>query len=186
MALLPYCGGNPRLFDCPAQRWPKFDMGGERLTGWSGGKEILFTGLENLSYGYNAAGTEDKDAGYSSPSGTTTLGLGEFGAVNTPVSEARVLNPSDMIAVGDGTGTGITGFGFPLRPTWFTRFCHEDGRENGLFCDGHVESNNPAKTPTMPAPWLTNPNALVYRPDTAFAQRWNNDNQPHPETWPNY
>jgi len=25
---------------------------------------------------------------------------------------------------------------------------------------------------------------LVFKPDAAYAKRWNNDNQPRPENWP--
>jgi prepilin-type processing-associated H-X9-DG protein len=40
---------------------------------------------------------------------------------------------------------------------------------NLVFCDGHVEFAKQNK-------WIES---------TAFARRrWNNDNQPHPETWP--
>ncbi|PYL01555.1 MAG: hypothetical protein DME19_01215 [Verrucomicrobia bacterium] len=44
---------------------------------------------------------------------------------------------------------------------------HNDGA-NVLFCDGHVESAKQRK-------WQ--------EPTDTARRRWNNDNQPHPETW---
>ena len=90
------------------------------------------------------------------------------------ISESKVLVPSDMAAVGDqnykvwppGWGnqalsvTSTNGMSWPGN-------IHNNGA-NLLFCDGHVayakQTNWMAKT------------------DRA-RRRWNNDNEPHAETW---
>jgi prepilin-type N-terminal cleavage/methylation domain-containing protein/prepilin-type processing-associated H-X9-DG protein len=80
------------------------------------------------------------------------------------VSAASVKAPSDMIAIGD------TGGGASIGPNIVGSLIgaiHSAGA-NVAFCDGHVEY---AKQPK----W-------VEATDTA-RKRWNNDNQPHPETW---
>ena len=86
--------------------------------------------------------------------------------------EPRVLVPSDMLAFGDMWEWGIAGFGWPgtsYGDAGTTGSNHGDRRANAGFCDGHVESSN---TDRMPK-----------KPDEAHVRRWNNDNQPHPETW---
>jgi prepilin-type N-terminal cleavage/methylation domain-containing protein/prepilin-type processing-associated H-X9-DG protein len=132
-----------------------------------------------IGYGYNVYGTA-KDPG-------DRLGLADFdhayGVVTA--SEAIVKVPSDMIAVADanlmkvwrdgapeeygivwwdhlrsfGGGTGDVGR-FELR--------RHSARFNVGFCDGHVE---PTKRPNF------------FRATEAWRKRWNNDNEPHPETW---
>ena len=131
------------------------------------------------SYGYNAFGTVDGNSGQH-----LYLGLGEASSVDyrpSPLSEAQVLMPSDMIAFGESrvfladlgtfnpeqlwSGSDyLTCRSSPATikyPLWHGRNC------NVGFCDGHVEG--------MPPSILFNP--------TNTAARWNNDHQPHPETW---
>jgi hypothetical protein len=52
---------------------------------------------------------------------------------------------------------------------------------NAVFCDDHVETSNadhiPRELDAGSGSWL-------FKPDEAHAKRWNNDNQPHLETWP--
>jgi len=132
-------------------------------------------------YGYNGTGT-----GFASPS----LGLGGFDTA--PVSESRVLVPSDMIAVAhllSDTDLLLVGFGWPGVPRYTSK--GYDPSDNGLFCDGHVESSNsePISKETI-AREMAVPGKVLkwtelrFKPDAAHAKRWNNDNQPHRETWP--
>jgi len=80
--------------------------------------------------------------------------------------------PNDMIAIGE-----FEGFGFPA----FAPYTDYHGRgRNAVFCDGHVESSNPDRIPKIAS------TLYFFKPDEAHAKRWNNDNQPHPETWPQY
>jgi len=158
--LLPYVGTEVWKFRCPFDRF-----------GW-------------WSYHYNAWGT-----GWATPPHgwrAQGLGLGGFdfhegpgpvsGSINgTPIRESRVLAPSDMIAfVGLVFDLGFSGFGWPGIP----RSWHADRRSNAAFCDGHVETSDNDRIPKEPAnPWR-------FKPTEAHAKRWNNDNEPHPETWP--
>ena len=114
------------------------------------------------AYWYNMSGTEDI--------AWPTLGLGYWGGANVAVPESRVLVPSDMIAIGE-----LGGFGYPGVVPWYDLH----GKAfNAVFCDGHAESGNPYRIP-----W-TNYTYRTFKPDIAHARRWNNDNQPHAETWP--
>jgi prepilin-type N-terminal cleavage/methylation domain-containing protein/prepilin-type processing-associated H-X9-DG protein len=124
--------------------------------------------LANGQYAYNASGT----ATLNSP---LNLGLGGYG--NSRVSESLVLAPSEMLLAGD-IEPGVSKV-----PGLFWSFGHFDslstnhafwpgtshnGLANMLFCDGHLESARQTN-------WLSSS-------DSARA-RWNNDHQPHPETW---
>lgn len=156
--LFHYSGGDWLLFKCPAQ---KFRRG------------------TYSAYSYNAFGTE-QGPGFRA----STLGLGGFGSANNPVPESRVLVPSDMIAIGDSSdaptqlSTMMAGFGWPGMPATV----HPDKHSNAVFCDGHLESSGSDSIPQMKdfdgISW--------FKPDDAHAKRWNNDNQPHPEMWPQY
>ena len=137
------------------------------------------------SYGYNAQGTYDDPAG--SPLTRTSFILGLAAPQNDDGSigwfprypESIVQVPSEMIAFADsrvtsfwshppklagipcllfgGLGPG-TPFLYPLR----------HGRNyNAVYCDGHVQGTPPQ----------------VFF-GTNMAPSWNNDHQPHPETWP--
>jgi len=99
-----------------------------------------------------------------------------------PIQQSRVVNPSDMLAFGDGT-EGIEGFGWPGEVSFLAwwKGVHRDYRSNGLFCDGHVETSNYARIPRT-----TNSYGVHFIPDAPHAKRWNNDHQPHPEMWPKW
>ena len=158
--LLPYMGSNAsaNVFFCPSARY-----------GWPW-------------YGYNRGGTD-----ISPPLFSLRLGLG--GLTNDlPLSESRVLVPSDMIAVLHGVEGGFVGFGWPgglWQPGppdsrfWpsFGGSLHPGG-DNGVFCDAHVEWSNSSRIPK-----ITTSGFLDFKPDANYAKRWNNDNQPRPETW---
>jgi prepilin-type processing-associated H-X9-DG protein len=117
------------------------------------------------SYGYN---NEDSRAGSSA----SLLSLGHnvgYSAASAAVpaySESVVRVPSEMIAIGDSLSYGVRiGADVALREA---RRDNHNRRVNHVFCDGHVESS------------ATN---QVYARTDPARRRWNNDNEPHPETW---
>jgi prepilin-type processing-associated H-X9-DG protein len=128
------------------------------------------------SYGYNVMGT-----GWI-PGNLQQLGLAPIRHPPPPqtlasgpitwVSESKVRAPSDMIAIGDAYAEGLHNSTMlsPENPSspddWYMGTIHRDGA-NIVFCDGHVEYG---KTED----WI--------RPTETARMRWNNDNQPHPET----
>ena len=121
----------------------------------------------NSSYDYNLAGT----ARYN-PFTPPPLGLDSGTIKGLP--EVRVKVPSDMIAVSCANPGSVSGGDhdqddlYPVNLlSELTPARHNNGA-NIVFCDAHVEY---AKL----AVWLQ-------RTDRA-RRRWNNDNQPHPETW---
>lgn len=160
--LLPYVGTEVLKFQCP------FDRGGW----WSYDYNAWGTGWAPPPHGWKAQG----------------LGLGGFdfregpgpvsGSINgTPIPESRVRAPSDMIAFVELVfDSGFSGFGWPGIP----RSWHADRRSNAAICDGHVETSNPDRIPKMTNTY----GRIVVKPDAVYAKRWNNDNEPHPETWP--
>ncbi len=120
------------------------------------------------AYGYNALGTV----------GSVNLGpLLNGQAPRVPklglgvdCKEAVVTHPADMIALGCLRGAGFwartlsPGTGRRDNPpgNW------HQGRANILFCDGHVEA---IKQPQL------------IEATESSRRRWNNDHEPHPETW---
>ncbi len=134
------------------------------------------------SYSYNAQGTGD-----------LTLGLGGWGYpvtatdyVEVPLSESGVRAPSEMFAIADsrivteqvstaiGYGSLVTTndtVGETLMPLLFPMGRDTQQRHgrafNFLFCDGHAS--------LIKVGYFTNV--------TNSWQNWNNDHQPHPETW---
>ncbi|MBI3416646.1 MAG: DUF1559 domain-containing protein [Verrucomicrobia bacterium] len=124
----------------------------------------------NGQYALNASGT----AKFQS---AVNLGLGGYLKEKIqPTTESRIISPADMIAVGDISP------GFTMGSLFWTSghfdVCSTDrsmwpgashnGHANMLLCDGHVG-----------AAWQTN---WVSASETA-RRRWNNDHEPHPETW---
>ncbi len=155
------------VLHCPAQeRLAPAPIGGN------------YVNLNNSDYGYNETGTARE-------TGREKLGLGftiqysGYGDNMVPygvrefVKTADVRNPSDLIAIGDGgfwlsPHVSITLGSLAQRPHAGTMFMPHAGRANTVFCDGHVEQAKGEK-------WIE-------ATDSA-RKRWNNDNQPHPETW---
>jgi prepilin-type processing-associated H-X9-DG protein/prepilin-type N-terminal cleavage/methylation domain-containing protein len=129
-----------------------------------------------LSYGYNYCGL-------SAQTDTNSLGLGGHFVWNgprvpaPPVSASEVINPTEMMAIGDSFmgGNGIIrDGGFTLWRTYGVEdvlgstkrsLSRHQGKANVVFCDGHVES------PTL---------KFLFE-DTADAalSRWNRDHLPH-------
>jgi prepilin-type N-terminal cleavage/methylation domain-containing protein/prepilin-type processing-associated H-X9-DG protein len=135
------------------------------------------------TYGYNIAGAVWV--------GQPPLNLGLGGDYNlsdgsyTAVPESRVLQPSQMIALGEtlavlpipqDLASSVTPnallwisspFTFPLYGAPGVGQWHNSGA-NMAFCDGHVEY-------AKQAAWMA--------ATAATRCRWNNDNKPHPEYW---
>jgi prepilin-type N-terminal cleavage/methylation domain-containing protein/prepilin-type processing-associated H-X9-DG protein len=178
----------PSIYNCPAE--------GKRLSPVEERPGTVNDPLWGYptGYGYNERGT-----GYFDGLAPQDLGLGprrvgvgrqnrwEGGPIWLPgggfpgpavsegsvkqISEEDVAVPSDMIAFGDNTG--FQSFciqpknpGYANLPALGDR--HSQGA-NLVFCDGHVEYGKTAK---------------LCAPTESARQRWNNDNLPHPETWP--
>jgi prepilin-type processing-associated H-X9-DG protein len=139
------------------------------------------------SYGYNKSGT-DPNGGVIQPHGSvsSSLGLGNTilnGRVLPAVRESALRMPSDMIAIGDARVVrswsqelvmmGLSGL-FPAALPRGDSSGQEPvaNRHNGrlaiAFCDGHVESLE---------------SATVTAANETARRRWNNDHEPHPETW---
>jgi prepilin-type N-terminal cleavage/methylation domain-containing protein/prepilin-type processing-associated H-X9-DG protein len=171
----PLAWTNP-AYHCPAYLGRIVDrLGDSGVPSWT----WVFFG----SYGYNSVGTAVH---------VLQQNLGLSGAWNNPyppyvsyvsLTEAMVLAPSDMIAMGESRvadfgsdplyGPGKAGLpeifcSSPVLldpyklPPWHGSRC------NVVFCDAHTETLDSAN--------------LFYNP-TNSAIRWNYDHQPHPETW---
>jgi prepilin-type processing-associated H-X9-DG protein/prepilin-type N-terminal cleavage/methylation domain-containing protein len=119
-----------------------------------------------VSYGYNAYGS-------SATSPTNTLGLMghfiSFSILFDPIKESEVINPSEMMAIGDSFSGGVffTRQHFDLLNRNGRATARHQGKANVVFCDGHVES------PTLQFLFAdTNDEAL---------SRWNRDHLPHRE-----
>lgn len=154
-----------------------------------GGSRILKCPY-NVSYGYNHSGGSRERNVF--PFNSTNLGLGPVGIIgggDNAVLESQIRVPSDMIALGDSCGSfyfdTITALGFGWPGGAASENYHKDGSYNASFCEGHLESG---KSALIPKELVGEIYSGVYRwnfkPDAAHAKRWNNDNQPHPETWP--
>ncbi len=119
------------------------------------------------SYAYNAYGV-------SAVGGrTNALGLAGHHSsrsdMGVPIAESEVVNPSDMMAIGDSFAglafTRVQGL-FRLEYLGFASSRHQS-KANVLFCDGHVES-------------LTFKFLFQDTSDAALV-RWNRDHLPHRE-----
>jgi len=125
------------------------------------------------SYAYNISGT-----------GSPSLGLGYTDASLTPtynhqpISESQVIIPSEMFAIADArirqpdrvypAGSGIVWMPMNFRNTTGEILLFRHGRGfNFLFCDVHVE--------LVKRDYFMN--------QTNSWRNWNNDHEPHPETW---
>ena len=120
----------------------------------------------NPSYGYNIHGT--------ATGAQVALGLG-LGNPVAPVN--RIKAPNDMITVGDCPGLDSTNAtAAPDSNDGDITFdgaddfiaTRHDGGGDVVFCDAHVEY-------AAQTNWMA--------PVDLARERWNNDHQPHPETW---
>jgi prepilin-type N-terminal cleavage/methylation domain-containing protein/prepilin-type processing-associated H-X9-DG protein len=148
-------GGARRIYICPAHTHSLHST-----------NTVVFGQIVLFSYGYNVWG-----CGIGGE-----LGL-DRGFPLSPVREAEVLVPADMIAFGDSQDLPdyslsliIPTFGFDAGnyfESWGPSKRHNRGA-NMVFCDGHAEHGKNAR-------WV------AHRADVM--QRWNRDHQPHPELW---
>jgi prepilin-type N-terminal cleavage/methylation domain-containing protein len=132
-------GWTSRLFRCPASRLPNTQRIITTIP------PAFFSAIGD--YGYNNSGT-----------GSQLLGL-------EAATENSVLNPSEMIGIGDSPFSAL--FIQPKLTDFPVVFNHRKG-SNHVFCDGHTEFGK------------TN---FLYAPNDKERRRWNRDNQSHPETW---
>jgi prepilin-type N-terminal cleavage/methylation domain-containing protein len=164
---------NNKAYHCPA---------------YNGGISTTDFGLANYSYAwfgsyaYNVAGAF---RGTQSLAQQPSLGLSGNSVVDQnnhpPVGEGAVSAPSEMYAIMDARG-GINGAPAPVWCGLDVAMCAPSGspfgnmlahppqhgaKFNVVFCDDHVASVK-----------LTD----LFNP-TNTARYWNNDHQPHPETW---
>jgi prepilin-type N-terminal cleavage/methylation domain-containing protein/prepilin-type processing-associated H-X9-DG protein len=150
------------VFTCPATRPVRIPR--------------LFTNAADYTYppgyDYNETGTGQKQLAFRLGLGaaivfstwTTSESLPLERSESFEVSAAAVEVPSDMIALGD---TGGGAFISPNAPGNGLGTIHS-GAANVGFCDGHSEHARQGR-------WI--------EPTEKSRRRWNNDNQPHPETW---
>jgi prepilin-type processing-associated H-X9-DG protein len=125
-------------------------------------KDEIAGNIALISYGYNAGGLA------SDESAEVNFGLGGHRAMRqVPLKDSEVVNPSDMIAIGD---VFVSRLSLTHEPYYAnTLYAHQrhQGLGNVVFCDGHVES------PKLQSLFMdTNDVAL---------SRWNYDHQPHHE-----
>lgn len=157
---------NPEVFTCPARKpiW---------VPGFLGKPGVY---QRHLGYGYNETGTGTTQfsprlglgsawfLSLAAPSGSTAIDPSHVSAA-LEVSATDIKIPADMIAFGDAGVPGV------ISPNWQDVYLvgeiHNRGA-NVVFCDGHVEYAKQVK-------WI--------EPTDRARKRWNNDNQPHPETW---
>ena len=175
VALLPSLSQEGGVFFCPTRTGHLMSApatGGGGVTFRGGPSEQLGHSWSGVPYDYNSQGAAKRDR-------RSRLGLAwhelSAGIVNE-VREAQVKVPSDMIALTEPydayTQITLSSFGgswafLTSASTNWTGAVH-NGSGNGLFCDGHVESQKQAR-------WQA--------PTDQARRRWNIDNEPHRETW---
>lgn len=163
--IIPYLSGNTNVFACPEYRL---------LPPYSGAAQSNPIFLAN--YGYNAGGS------CKSTDWSQHLGLGHG---NLRQLDGQVLNgdliglsgikaPGDMIALGDlqlppsVAHSVITPSREPIGAFTSVIPSRHAGGANMVFVDSHVEWSKQPR-------WVDETDHV--------RSRWNNDHQPHPETW---
>jgi prepilin-type N-terminal cleavage/methylation domain-containing protein len=128
----------------------------------------------NSSYGYNTVGTGRYPAGGSSlglDGGSDTMNLSQAKCL----LETQVKAPSDMIAIADaqpkpgGADQDLDDL-LPVNLIAEMTTPRHNNCANVVFCDDHVEYGKQTN-------WV--------QKTSPARQRFNNDNQPHPESWVN-
>jgi prepilin-type processing-associated H-X9-DG protein len=165
--LLTHMGNNRKAFWCPAANpnsaWDTNANTGPLGLGATGPGNVYdpygIKSTTRFSYGFNDWG--------SFPA-FTALGLG--GDVDTwpEIKDSQVKRPSEMIMVGDSKPDGS--FDGNIDPTTAAEWPsnRHQRRTCIMFADGHAEAAKRFD--------VINPNNDLWR------RRWNNDNQPHPES----
>ena len=163
--LLTYMGNNRKAFWCPsANPNSAWDTNLNKSLGAIGPTVGVrdpygITETARFSYGFNDWG--------SFPAGGT-LGLGGDVDVFPEIKDSKVKRPTDMIMLGDSKPDGsFDGNIDPTTPAEWPSNRHE--RNTCLmFADGHAQA---ARRKDVIDPKID-----------AWRRRWNNDNEPHPES----
>jgi prepilin-type processing-associated H-X9-DG protein/prepilin-type N-terminal cleavage/methylation domain-containing protein len=126
---------------------------------------ITNTSFVPMCYAYNAFGLADSITNSLGLSGHYNPGSGSI----LRIAESEVVNPSDMIAIGDGFTAGVVLARYSLNDLirCGNTLSRHQGHANVVFCDGHVES------PTL--------QFLFADTSDAALVRWNRDHLPHRE-----
>ena len=167
-SLYYWADGRRTVFSCPAVK-PRY------YPGLFGGQGLS---VYSLNYGYNELGTGWNDGKLRLGLGFTVYmtgfapgGFGPLGPRNY-VKPGDVRNPVNMIAIGDGANwiapNNPRDAGIINQSQASSLFLPHNGSANIVFSDGHVEHAKGLK-------WIEG--------SEAARRRWNNDDQPHPETW---
>ena len=134
----------------------------------------------DISYGYNAFGYMPAGTPYTNNLGLVN-GFGLMGHFRdssngwvtlAPIAESEVVDPSDMMAIGDTFGGVISfdhwdNFATKNQEHQWHAYSRHQGCANVVFCDGHVES------PTL--------QFLFEDTSDEALSRWNRDHLPHRE-----
>jgi prepilin-type processing-associated H-X9-DG protein len=118
---------------------------------------------DNLSYGYNGFGCAR--VGCARPDALGLLGHYDVDRLPTPIREAEVANPAEMLAIGEWAGATLR----RVVNADYPRLCQRhQSKVNVLFCDGRVESSKAQ---------------MLFEDMTdAVLSRWNRDHKPHRES----
>jgi prepilin-type processing-associated H-X9-DG protein len=114
-----------------------------------------------ICYGYNMGGV------VSDENADNNLGLGGLPSTQTPIKDSQVVNPADMIAIGDVFVQRLSLTRNPAYALALLAYQRHQGKANVVFCDGHVES------PTLQFMFADSSDAALVH--------WNRDHQPHRE-----
>ncbi|WP_276607578.1 H-X9-DG-CTERM domain-containing protein [Limisphaera ngatamarikiensis] len=132
--MLPYTSSNTTVFRCPSTG-PEFEGPTNHSPRGYPFPFNIDIGTSRFSHGYNQWGF----AAFS--------GYGLEAPPGAEVPESRVVNPPDMIALGDSDGNGLFDGDIAFhripspsgpKPTFPPGNRHKSGA-NIVFCDGHVE-----------------------------------------------
>jgi prepilin-type N-terminal cleavage/methylation domain-containing protein/prepilin-type processing-associated H-X9-DG protein len=168
--LFSQMGTNRSVFYCPAARADSaWDTNINKTLGGSapgGGYDPwAVTSNSRFSLAYNDWGLD--------LSHKPQLGLGgdvDGGWYQGPVTESMVVNPSDMIMLGDSralkTGYNWEGNMDPTQEGQWPSNRHSR-KTNLMYADGHADAANRSD--------------VIDPKNVAWRRRWNNDNQPHME-----
>jgi prepilin-type processing-associated H-X9-DG protein len=124
------------------------------------------TNSEWLTYGYNSYGL-GAGPGHNLGSGLGIGGHRSAGTIAPPVNESEVVNPSEMMAIGEVFNSSPLFWRDANMANSKGASSRHQGKANVVFCDGHVES------PTL--------QFLFTDTSDAALSRWNRDHQPHRE-----
>ncbi|MBX3747702.1 MAG: prepilin-type N-terminal cleavage/methylation domain-containing protein [Verrucomicrobiae bacterium] len=167
------------VFHCPAKKVQRFGGGSGPVQPAGGiGSSVSFgdtpTGLPTIElrpfelnpygYGYNGLGTVWR------PPVVTPLGLGPAVTVDgrlQSVADSAVKAPSGMLAIADAVGN-LFDYVNPYPDNKAALGQPHNAGANAVFVDGHVEYRKFRR-------WT--------EASDAARRIWNNDHEPHPETW---